>query len=109
MPVHFKVAAHEANSMPSFNLQVTNADQLLAATWGKQTRTLRSAGLLQTSYHSGKQDFSKIKPLRNGFVDTVTEAYNQHYHLVIKLVISLELKEWFVERVAGRMTFGRQF
>ncbi|KAF8201374.1 hypothetical protein BJ912DRAFT_945189 [Pholiota molesta] len=84
MPVHFKVAAHEANSMPSFNPQVTNADQLLAATWGKQTRTLRSAELLQTSYHSGKQDFSKIKPIRNGFVDTVTEAYNKHYHLVIK-------------------------
>ncbi|KAF9481143.1 hypothetical protein BDN70DRAFT_912402 [Pholiota conissans] len=79
MPVHFKVAPHDANEMKNFR-SLETADQLLHQTWGAKDRRNRSAEVLQTSYGN----LSDIAPTGNGFVNTVKAAYNQHYHLIIK-------------------------
>ncbi|KAF8966098.1 hypothetical protein BDZ97DRAFT_1809483 [Flammula alnicola] len=84
MPAHFNVAAHDANPVRASYKPLLNADELLANTWGAKAKTLRSAELLQTSLHAGKQDFSAIHGQHNGFVNTVTTAYNEHHHLILR-------------------------
>ncbi|KAF9484824.1 hypothetical protein BDN70DRAFT_849120 [Pholiota conissans] len=83
MPVHFKVAPHDANKRKKFR-SLETTDNLLAATWGWEQRrtrgTSKCAELLQTSY----RDVLDVVAKANGFVDTVTEAYNMHYHLIIR-------------------------
>ena len=87
MPVTFTVAKHAAKPVGSSSKPVSNADDLLASTWGTKARTLKSKELLQTSLSSGgieKQDWSAIQPRYNGFVNTLIEAYNSHHHLVLR-------------------------
>jgi hypothetical protein len=55
---------------------------MLAQTWGQKARTTRSKELFQTSLVD--VDFSLIRAMNNGFVDTVQSAYNQHHHLVLR-------------------------
>ena len=87
MPVTFKVANHDANPVTAPYKPISNADELLASTWGQEAMTMRSKELLQTSFSSGgteKQDWGAIQPLNNGFVHTLITAYNNHHHLVLR-------------------------
>jgi len=87
MPVTFTVASHSAKPFQATYKPISNAESLLASTWGQQSRTIRSKELLQTSLSSGgsaKQDWSALQPRTNGFVSTITNAYNQHHHLVLR-------------------------
>jgi len=84
MPVTFKVASHAANKVAAAYRPVKTVDELLEWTWGKKARTTRSKELLQSSFID--PDFARIVPSHNGFVNTVVDAYNRHYHLVLRCV-----------------------
>jgi len=87
MPIIFKVANHDASPVAAPYKPVSNADELLASTWGRKSKTTKSKELLQTSLSSGgaeKQDWSAIESRNNGFVDTVIQAYSEHHHLVLR-------------------------
>ena len=80
MPVHFKVASHDAQPIERAS-HLTKPEELLA-----KTRTPRCAGLLQSSFVSKGVDLSTVFYTTNGFVNTVTTAYNSHHHLIFKFV-----------------------
>jgi len=87
MPITFKVADHDASPVEAPYKPISNADELLASTWGRKSKTAKSKELLQTSLSSGgaeKQDWSVIRSRNNGFVNTLMEAYNKHHHLVLR-------------------------
>ncbi|KJA15905.1 hypothetical protein HYPSUDRAFT_333413 [Hypholoma sublateritium FD-334 SS-4] len=57
MPVHFQVATHDANPVAIRGAPISTAADLLSRTWGKNSRTLRCAEMLQSSLHvSEKED-----------------------------------------------------
>ncbi|KAF8803973.1 hypothetical protein BYT27DRAFT_7225460 [Phlegmacium glaucopus] len=84
MPVHFKVASHDAQSVrgPKTN-SPTMPEELLGRTWGVKAKTTRCAELLQSSFVN-KGSLANVLGRNNGFVDTVTLAYNEHHHLIIR-------------------------
>jgi len=82
MPIHFSVSEHGANPVRPPYQVIPDASQLLASTWGRKSKTIRSKELLQTSLVN--PDFSAIHGVSNGFVDTVQSAYNQHHNLVLR-------------------------
>ncbi|KIM34764.1 hypothetical protein M413DRAFT_450071 [Hebeloma cylindrosporum] len=88
MPVQFTIATHQANSVKPSVAPLEGADQLLDHTWGRKTRTLKCAELLQSSFYkpSGTppDSFSGIRAQHNGFVNSVTQAYNGHHHLILR-------------------------
>lgn len=82
MPVTFKVAAHDAKEVSwckESQNRVHTAEGVLSQIW--RADGLSCKELLQSSLRDPGSDFS---PSGNGFVDTVTEAYNHHHHLVIR-------------------------
>ncbi|KAF8152210.1 hypothetical protein B0H34DRAFT_677611 [Crassisporium funariophilum] len=83
MPVHFTVASHASNpvELPP-GTHVTTPDELLHTSWGIQAKTTRSAEMLQTSFV--KRHDASVCALNNGFVDTVTMAYSNHHHLILR-------------------------
>ncbi|KAF4618788.1 hypothetical protein D9613_009758 [Agrocybe pediades] len=84
MPVTFKVAAHEANTVKSTYRSIKTADDLLAATWGAKAK-VGSQEVLQSSLDvKPEPDFSRIAAKSNGFVNTVVDAYNGHYRLILR-------------------------
>ena len=80
MPVHFKVASHDAQPIERAS-HLTKPEELLA-----KTRTPRCAGLLRSSFVSKGVDLSTVFYTTDGFVNTVTTAYNSHHHLIFKFV-----------------------
>lgn len=78
MPVTIKVASHEANLVTTGARRVEYPKQVLKK-FGKRDQ----CEILQSSL-----DNDSIPPnllaRYNGFVDSVTEAYNQHHHLAIR-------------------------
>ena len=80
MPVHFTVASHDAQPLERAS-HLTKAEELLIRN-GKT----RCAELLQSSFVNKEVDFSTVFSTSNGFVDTVTTAYNRHHHLILKFV-----------------------
>jgi len=82
MPLSFTVAPHPANKINDPYQPITTPDQLLALTWGQKAKTTRCTELLQSSLVD--PDFSRIAAVRNGFVNTVIDAYNEHYHLILR-------------------------
>ena len=86
MPVHFKVASHEAKPVErSTASSLTKPEELLHNTWGVKARTMRCAELLQSSVIN-VSDLSAVLDRANGFVDTVILAYNAHHHLTLRFV-----------------------
>ncbi|KAH8901882.1 hypothetical protein BR93DRAFT_932711 [Coniochaeta sp. PMI_546] len=76
MPVTVKTADHEASLIPSSH--GTTVGSLLAAI----SRDPRRGDVLQSSFD---RDMAPVvRPSSNGFIYSVTEAYNNHYHLVIR-------------------------
>ncbi|KAF8964470.1 hypothetical protein BDZ97DRAFT_1815253 [Flammula alnicola] len=71
MPIQFNVASHSPNRVHASKIRVTSADS-----------KTRCGELLQHSLID--PDFSKIRPERNGFVDVITLAYNEHHNLTIR-------------------------
>jgi len=83
MPVTFKAANHNANPVEAPYKPISNADELLASTWGQEAMTMRSKELLQTSLSSAgaeTQDWDAIQPRNNGFVHTLITAYNTLFY-----------------------------
>ena len=80
MPIHFKVASHDAQPFERVS-HLTKPEELLT-----QARTTRCAELLQSSFVGKGVDLSTVFGTANGFVDTVTTAYNRHHHLIFKFV-----------------------
>jgi hypothetical protein len=78
MPVHFKVASHDAQPFERVS-HLTKPEELLA-----KAGTTQCAELLQSSFASKGVDISTVFDTTNGFVDTVTTAYNKHHHLILK-------------------------
>ena len=79
MPVHFTVASHDAEPFDSERVNhLTKPEELLTKAGATQC-----AELLQSSFAKGV-DFSTVFGTGNGFVDTVTSAYNRHNHLIFK-------------------------
>jgi len=78
MPVHFKVASHDAQPFKRVS-HLTKPEELLA-----KAGTTQCAELLQSSFASKGVDISTVFGTTNGFVDTVTTAYNRHHHLILK-------------------------
>jgi hypothetical protein len=80
MPVHFTVASHDAQPFETNN-RFTKPEDLLT-----NRRITRCAELLQSSFVNKGVDFSTVFGTANGFVYTVTTAYNRHHHLIFKFV-----------------------
>ena len=82
MPVHFTVASHDAQPFERVN-HLKKPEELLI-----NTGTTKCAELLQSSFVSNLKevDLSTVFHTTNGFVDTVTSAYNKHHHLILKFV-----------------------
>lgn len=84
MPVTFNVAPHPAEKVGGAFRPIKSVDELLECTWGEYATTTRSKELLQSSFVN--VDFMHIEHSRNGFVNTVIDAYNEHHHLVLRCV-----------------------
>lgn len=80
MPVHFKVASHDAEPFKRVS-NLTKPEDLLT-----NARTTRCAELLQSSLANKGVDLSTVFTTANGFVNTVTSAYNTHHHLTFRFV-----------------------
>ena len=80
MPVHFKVASHDAQPFKGVN-HLTKPEELLT-----NAKITRCAELLQSSFDSKGVDLSTVFGTTNGFVNTVVLAYNKHHHLILKSV-----------------------
>ena len=83
MPVHFKVASHNAQCFEKVS-HLKKPEELLVR--GGKTRC---AELLQSSFVGEGVDLSAVFGTANGFVDTVMTAYNRHHHLIFKFVTTL--------------------
>ncbi|KAF8817143.1 hypothetical protein BYT27DRAFT_7247691 [Phlegmacium glaucopus] len=85
MPVHFTVASHDAwpVNLTATSNSITKPEELLHRTWGVNLET-RCAELLQSSFVNNGSDLSNVLDKANGFVETVTLAYNEHHHLTIR-------------------------
>jgi hypothetical protein len=79
MPVHFTVASHNAQPIEGASGRITKLEDLLR-------KTTPCAELLQSSFVRKGVDLSTVFRTSNGFVDTVTSAYNKHHHLIFKFV-----------------------
>ena len=78
MPVH-QIASHDAEPIEKIS-NLTKPEDLL-------TREL-----LQSSFANKGADMSTVFSTANGFVNTITSAYNTHHRLILKfvnLVVSL--------------------
>ncbi|KAJ7143034.1 hypothetical protein C8R44DRAFT_692575 [Mycena epipterygia] len=91
MPVTFSVANHPAKSMPFANgREGYTAQQILQNACHAQARHVEEIlqfSLSENDEQAGHNLTTKIPnliPERNGFVQTVITAYNQHYALVIR-------------------------
>jgi hypothetical protein len=82
MPVHFKVASHDAQPFERVS-DLTKPEELLN---NARARRTQCAELLQSSFDNKGVDLSTVFRTANGFVDTVTSAYNRHHHLIFKFV-----------------------
>jgi hypothetical protein len=80
MPVHFTVASHDVQPFERVS-HLTKPEELLL-----KVGTTQCAELLQSSFVSKGVDLSTVFGTANGFVDTVTSAYNSHHHLIFKFV-----------------------
>ena len=102
MPVTFTVAKHPAEKVSPYHsphrLPMKEPRDLLHQTWGDSSHTFRYKELLQSSFSNTEQDFSKIAPKNNGFVDTVITAYESHHNLVIRYDRSLaKVERWTLD------------
>ena len=91
MPVHFKVASHDARPFERVN-NLTKAEELL-----RNAGTTQCAELLQSSFVGKGVDLSTVFRTTNGFVDSVTSAYNGHHHLTFKFVNLLHMSPIFID------------
>ena|ERR1700761_7418856 len=80
MPVTFIIATHPANPVPKPAKGNASLDDFLKSC--APTKTKLCTEVLQTSFV--KDDLGDLTSHRNGFVDTVMNAYNKHHHLVIR-------------------------
>ena len=91
MPVHFKVASHKAQPLERVS-HLKKPEELLIRS-GKTQCT----ELLQSSFVSKGVELSTVFGTTNGFVDTVTSAYNRHHHLIFKFVNLLHVSLIFID------------
>lgn len=86
MPVHFTVASHDNQPVKRLATvkPLTKPEELLNRIWSSETT--RCAELLQSSFVGKELDLSTVLGTANGFVNTVTSAYNGHHHLTFKFV-----------------------
>lgn len=86
MPVTFPVASHQPRRVNEPEKNVDSPQDLLDKTWGRYTKEVTCLELLQSSMGSAKVSGKLTNTLfrRNGFVDTIISAYNNHHHLAIR-------------------------
>ena len=80
MPVTFTVATHPANPVPKPAKENASLNDFVKSC--APTKTRLCSEVLQASFV--KDDLGDLTSQRNGFVDTVMNAYNKHHHLVIR-------------------------
>lgn len=81
MPVSFAPATHQANPVRSTKGELSPNEilkQACPSQWEKVDE------MLQSSFGGAESTSSNVCPKKNGFVDTVVLAYNQHHALVIR-------------------------
>jgi hypothetical protein len=88
MPVHFTVVSHDAQPIERVS-HLTKPEELLTKA--------RCAELLQSSFVNKGVDLSTVFGTTNGFVHTVTTAYNRHHHLIFKFVDLLHVSLIFTD------------
>ena len=91
MPTHFTVVYHDAQPVEGTS-RITKPEDLL-----RRTTRLGCAELLQSSFVSKGVDLSTVFGTTNGFVNTVTSAYNKHHHLIFKFVNLLDVSLIFID------------
>ena len=79
MPVTFRPAAHAAN--PLSTTEYTPRGILEAVS---VDISLEIKEILQSSFGAATTNHAAFIPRKNGFVDTVVEAYSKHHALVIR-------------------------
>ena len=89
MPVYFTVASHDFKRVG----HITKPEELLTT----NAKTTPCAELLQSSFVNKGVDLSTVFGTANGFVDTVTSAYNGHHHLIFKFVNFLHVSLIFTD------------
>ena len=84
MPIRFKVSNNKAKPVvfPPKDAKIQTPADLLNGVWGTRDKGNVCAELLQSSVSPSK--IGSIQGQRNGFVDTVVQAYNQHHHLSVR-------------------------
>jgi hypothetical protein len=90
MPAHFTVASHDAQPIERAS-HLQKPEELLIRS-GKTV----CAKLLQSSFGQ-EVDLSNVFGTTNGFVSTVTTAYNRHHHLIFKFVNLLPMPLIFID------------
>ncbi|KAG8797798.1 hypothetical protein FRB91_008370, partial [Serendipita sp. 411] len=79
MPVTFKVASHDARQFRMYGTRPNSSPEaLVQSIWSDNDGYCQE--VLQSSYRHDPA----FSPRRNGFVDAVVEAYNNHHHLIIR-------------------------
>ncbi|KAG8810409.1 hypothetical protein FRC19_004560 [Serendipita sp. 401] len=79
MPVTFKVASHDARKFQMYGTRPdTSPEALVQSIWSDNDGYCQE--VLQSSYRHDPA----FSPRRNGFIDAVVEAYNNHHHLIIR-------------------------
>ena len=91
MPIHFAVASHDAQPFERAG-HLTKLEELLI----RRGKT-RCAELLQSSFVSKGVDLSTVFRTTNGFVDSITSAYNGHHHLTFRFVDLLHPSLTFID------------
>ena len=83
--VTIKTAPHEANVLPSrYGEPITDAETLLKRSYQKESREYKT--LLQSSFgpQLRQPESTPLYASSNGFVKGAIDAYNQHYHFIIR-------------------------
>jgi hypothetical protein len=81
--VKVEPAPHGAKAIPTDNLSITTAKDLLRGSCHKESQKLHNDNLIQSSFSEISAD-TPVLDAKNGFVDSAIRAYNQHHHLIIR-------------------------
>ncbi|CAG7849621.1 SubName: Full=Uncharacterized protein {ECO:0000313/EMBL:CCA71038.1} [Serendipita indica DSM 11827] len=79
MPITFKVANHDAEELRSYRKPSSiTAERFICEVWSEDGA--KCDRVLESSFTPN----GYLIPKSNGFINTVVDAYNEHYHLIIR-------------------------
>ncbi|PPQ64195.1 hypothetical protein CVT24_008613 [Panaeolus cyanescens] len=84
MPISFQVSTNVAEPVRG-HWKSLSANGLLEEVWERQSRDVQNKGLLNHTFSTNPSALKNAIPQpRNGFVDTILNAYNAHHNLELK-------------------------